>query len=75
MTYKEINELIEKIERQNLLPDTTDAQIEANKWRIKHLKALSRPKQIERAYERLDVISERLKNNGFRISPNKLLSD
>lgn len=67
-------QLIERLERQNLLPDVSEAQRESNEWRIHWLKMMNRPKAPTGEYKRLDLISERLNEGDFRCTPNKLLT-
>lgn len=68
-------ELIERLERENQRVDTKEAQREANTWRIHWLKMMNRPKEAVGEYKRLDMVSERLNDSNFRVTPSSLLAD
>lgn len=72
MNYKE---MVARLEYENALIDTTDAQREVNTWRIKWLEALHRDKPAYEPTNSTDVILEVLKQPGFRFSPNFLLKE
>lgn len=58
---------------QNLSPMTTSAQREANNNLLKLYKAVTREKPLHESYKGLDVVTERLKDDSYRCTPNKLL--
>ena len=67
-------QFIKRLEAQNKLPDTTEAQREANAYRIKYIKLINRPnKTPKEPYVRLDPVSERLKDPNFTCTPSSLL--
>lgn len=66
---------IEQLEKENERFDTTEAQREANKWRVKQLKHLIKPKPPVTNYMRLDPIRERLKDESFTVRPSHFLAD
>lgn len=58
---------------QNDNPTTTDGQREANHNLLKLYKAVMREKPSHEPYKGLDVVAERLKDDSYRCTPNKLL--
>lgn len=66
-------QFIKRLEAQNELPDTTEAQREANAYRIRHIELINRPKTPKEPYVRLDPVFERLKDPNFTCTPNRLL--
>ncbi|HHT7203898.1 hypothetical protein [Bacillus cereus] len=58
---------------ENLNPFTSEGQREANNNILKLYKALAREKPSEESYKGLDVVTERLKDDSYRCTPNKLL--
>ncbi|MGN7398065.1 hypothetical protein [Peribacillus frigoritolerans] len=69
----DVEQFIKRLEAQNKLPDTTEAQREANAYRIKCIKLINRPKTPEEPYVRLDPVSERLKDPNFTCTLSSLL--
>lgn len=69
--YKEI---IKRLEQQNTLPDTTEAQREANIFRIEWLKRLNKEKPSCTTTIFYDAVQQRLAH-GYSITPNGLLQD
>jgi hypothetical protein len=67
--------LIKKLEDESNRVDCTDAQREANKWRINYLKLVNRPKTPETPYKPLDPVSERLRDKDYTMAPNRLLGE
>ncbi|WP_404427166.1 hypothetical protein LG296_15205 [Ureibacillus chungkukjangi] len=65
--------LIERLLDENSRVDTTDAQREANEFRIKQIRLLNRPLPPVTPYLRFDPISVRLQDNSYSYSPKKLL--
>ncbi|MEG7922518.1 hypothetical protein [Bacillus cereus group sp. Sample61] len=59
---------------QNNDPTMSDGQREANNNLLRLYKAVTREKQLHETYKGLDVITERLEDNSYRCTPNKLLS-
>lgn len=59
---------------ENLNPFTSEGQREANRNLLRLYKAVTREKQSDEIYKGLDVIAERLEDNSYRCTPNKLLS-
>ncbi|HDR7887487.1 TPA: hypothetical protein ACGXNJ_006240 [Bacillus cereus] len=59
---------------QNNNPTTSEGQREANNNLLRLYKAVTREKQSDEIYKGLDVIAERLEDNSYRCTPNKLLS-
>jgi hypothetical protein len=70
MTLGEIRTLFAQ---QDLNPDTTNAQREANKHRLKMYELFTRPKAPAEPRPNLDVIMERL-TTGTTYTPNSLLN-
>jgi hypothetical protein len=70
-----IEKMIKKLKDENERFDTLESQREANEWRIKYLKMMSKPKGPVTPYIRLNPISERLLNEQYSCTPNKLLAE
>jgi hypothetical protein len=66
--------IIKRLEQQNMNPDTTAAQKEANNFRVQWLKKLHREKPSVTKTTFYDPIQERLAH-GYAISPSSLLHD
>lgn len=59
---------------ENLNPFTSEGQREANHNLLRLYKAITREKPLHETYKGLDVITERLEDDSYRCTPNKLLS-
>lgn len=55
-------------------PTVSDGQREANNNLLRLYKAVIREKPSHESYKGLDVVMERLEDNSYRCTPNKLLS-
>lgn len=66
---------IERLKDENTRIDVTDAQREANEWRIKIIKLMNRTPSPDSPYVRLDPITERIRNPQYRNTPNMLLDE
>lgn len=55
-------------------PTVSDGQREANNNLLRLYKAVTREKPSHESYKGLDVVMERLEDNSYRCTPNKLLS-
>ncbi|WML40756.1 hypothetical protein RCG19_03430 [Neobacillus sp. OS1-2] len=71
MDYKQV---IERLEKQNMNPDTTEAQREANNFRISWLKMIHREKPSKTKTVFYDAVQQRLVH-GNSVTPNGLLND
>lgn len=69
----DFNEIIERMEQQNSLVDTTDAQREANRFRIQWLNWLHRDKPAYEPTKATDMLLEAHKQPGYRCTPRSLL--
>lgn len=58
---------------QNNDPTVSDGQREANDNLLRLYKAVTREKPLHETYKSLDVIAERLEDDSYRCTPNKLL--
>lgn len=67
------NEIIERLKQQNNQADTTDAQREANKWRISFLEALHQEKPQTSPTNATDILLEAHKQSNYRCTPRSLL--
>lgn len=67
-------QMIEQLKRQNDLPDTTQAQREANNFRIQWLILLHQEKPSYTPTNATDVLYECLKNPDYRCTPAYLLN-
>ncbi|MEL3961300.1 hypothetical protein MKZ01_08480 [Lysinibacillus endophyticus] len=71
---KDYESLIERLFDENSRVDTTDAQREANEFRIKQIRLMNRPIPPNTPYIRFDPITERLQDSNYSYAPSKLLS-
>jgi len=67
-------QVIERLEQQNMNPNTTEAQRESNSFRIQWLKRLHKEKPAPTKTVFYDAVQERLAH-GYSITPNGLLRD
>ena len=66
-------DIIERLEQQNSWVDTTEAQRQANKWRISFLKAVHKEKPQTSPTNATDILLEAHKQPGYRCTPRSLL--
>lgn len=66
--------LIGRLLDENSRVDTTDAQREANEFRIKQIRLMNRPIPPITPYIRFDPITERLQDSNYHYAPSKPLS-
>ncbi|MBV7505649.1 hypothetical protein KW850_10315 [Bacillus sp. sid0103] len=69
--YKQI---IEQLKQQNMNPNTSESQREANSFRVKWLEMLHKEKPAPTKIVFYDAVQQRLAH-GYSITPNKLLHD
>ncbi|MGW6384417.1 hypothetical protein [Peribacillus butanolivorans] len=60
-------EMIERLKQQNMLPDTTEPQREANIFRCEWLERLHRDKPTHQPTIATDIVMERLKDKYLNI--------
>lgn len=65
--------IIERLEQQNALADTTEAQREANSFRIQWLNRLHKEKHPYTPTAATDMLLEAHKQPGYTCSPGSLL--
>ncbi|CAM3750091.1 hypothetical protein [Mesobacillus zeae] len=68
-------EIIKRLEQQNALIDTTEAQREANLFRIQWLTWLHRDKPTYHPSNGTDFLLEAHKNPNYRCTPRSLLEN
>ncbi|NSL68293.1 hypothetical protein [Bacillus toyonensis] len=65
--------MIRKLEVANENPDISEAQKEANEFRIKWLKGIHRDKPVCTSSESTDVIWQRIMHPNYSCAPNRML--
>lgn len=66
-------EFVEQLKMQNMNPNTTQAQKEANEWRMRWIKILSKEKNTQSEATFYDPIYESLVNPEKVVRPSSLL--
>lgn len=68
-------EIIERLEAQNMLPDTSESQIEANEFRCKWLRWINEEKSPHTPPVFFDPVTTSVMNPGVILSPQALMMD